>query len=453
MRYSLFRKRMKAPPLAEGQRTVGRQQGERLKAGRLAVMAIALTRSLIEQFGPRASGSDANYAVANEIARSLKPFCDQCEESEVDIDPTFHSLPLALMAYLYPFVLLFLLFRLPLLALILVCLYGAYLVRTLYYYRPAFRNKRATVKGINVHGIIEPQGQVKKTVIFSAHHDSARLFRHNRLNRLSYMLTVGVPIALFCLAGILSILLLFTAQSIGLTVMIVLMLALSPRFLALIRFYDDAASPGGGDNLNGVAMVIQLARYFNWKRLGSEGLGSTRLIFCSFDGEEVGLQGSTAWYERHRELASGAIVLNFDAVYRADALTFLERDINGTQKLDHALARRCVDIAHSMGWKARSESIPRLGGATDAAPAQKAGALATTLTAVFWGDHSQPAVYHTTADTVDAIEEEAVERAISIAIRLVELVDSDSLWDVSETEIPPDEPEQPSLSFSKLTYR
>jgi len=452
MRYSLFHKRLKTPPLVEGQKEHSTEKIERLKAGRLAGMALSLTRALLEQFGPRLSGSEACLQAAAEIERSLSPFCDRTEQSEVTLDPTFHSLPLSAMAYLYPVLLLLSLFKLPLLSLLLFCLYGGWVTVTLYYYRPLCKVKRKMVKGINVHGVLEPEGEVRHTVILSAHHDSAPLFRHNRLDRLHYLMTVGLPVILFLLSGLLSFILLFGSSGVGVTIILVVMLALTPRFVALLRFYDDRAAPGAGDNLNSTSLVIQLARYFNWKRAGKEPLASTRLLFCSFDGEEIGLQGSGAWYEEQKELAEGALVLNFDAIYRADSLTFLERDINGTQPLSKELARRCVDIARSMGYEAKSESIPRLAGATDAASASRAGLEATTLTAAGWDDQSKGAPYHSEGDTVEAIEAKAVEMAISIAIRLVEHVDGETLWEQEEASAPPPEPSS-SLSFSKLTHR
>ena len=452
MRYSLFHKRLKTPPLVEGQKDNPKQKIERLKAGRLATMALTLTRSLLEQFGPRPSGSDACHLAAAEIERSLAPFCDRTAQSEVTLDLTFHSLPLSAMAYLYPVLLLLSLFKLPLLSLLLFCLYGGWVIVTLYYYRPLFTVRRKSVQGINVHGVLEPKGEVRHTVILSAHHDSAKLFRHNRLDRVRYLATVALPILLFVLAGLLSFILLFGPMGIGMTIILVVMLALTPRFVALLRFYDERATPGAGDNLNSTSLIIQLARYFSWRREGEEPLESTRLVFCSFDGEEIGLQGSTAWYEEQKELADGAVVLNFDAIYWADSLTFLERDVNGTQPLSKELARRCVDIARSMGYEAKSESIPRLAGATDAASASRAGLEATTLTAVGWDDHTRAAPYHSEGDTVEAIEAKAVEMAISIAIRLVEHVDGETLWEQEEASAPPPEPSS-SLSFSKLTHR
>jgi len=148
-------------------------------------------------------------------------------------------------------------------------------------------------------------------------------------------------------------------------------------------------------------------------------------------------------------------MLNFDSPYYADELTFLERDVNGFQPLSSKLARRCVKIAHDMGYKATSEALPLFAGGTDAAEAYRCGVEACTLTGIVWDDRSKPAVYHTPDDLVSSIEPKAIEQAISIAIRLVELVDADALYDESEpmAKQEKDQDDGPDLSFSKLSIR
>ena len=214
----------------------------------------------------------------------------------------------------------------------------------------------------------------------------------------------------------------------------------------LLAYYTDEVAPGAGDNLVSVGILTALAHHFK-----AEPLSGTRVVFASFDGEEIFLQGSAAWYEAHKEELEGAVVLNFDAIFSAERLVFLERDANATQVLSKTLARKCVNIARSMGYDASSLSIPILGGATDAASAARIGLEATTLTASSWSD----GVYHTKEDTLEAIEPESVERAIGIAIRLARLLDQDSLWDddlpIEEEKV--EEPTNPTLVFSKLTRR
>ena len=153
----------------------------------------------------------------------------------------------------------------------------------------------------------------------------------------------------------------------------------------LLEYYTDEVAPGAGDNLISVGILAALAQYFK-----AEPLSKTRIILASFDGEEIFLQGSTAWYEAHKEALEGAVVLNFDSIFSAEHLVFLERDANATLPLSKSLARKCVNIARSMGYEASALSMPILGGATDAASAARIGLEATTLTASSWSD----GVYH-----------------------------------------------------------
>jgi len=468
MSFFLFRKRSKPPSLAPEQQEHRRQKIETLKAGRLAALALSFTNELIEKYGPRLAGSDASRQAALQIQAAYEPFCDQSETEVVRIDTTFHSFPLQLALYLYPVILVLLLIGLPYLGLLLFLAYLWYAARTLYFYKPLGKLSKPNVEGVNVHAVLEPQGEVRHTLLFTSHHDSAPLFRYNKLDRISYAKKVALPILLFFLSGLFNAMHLitellegrlfaFSLPPLGMGILYLLLLGATPLLLPLKNFYLQEGSPGAGDNLVSVGMTVQLARYFHWKKQScNDPLSHTRLVFCSFDGEESGLEGSKAWYQKHKEEMKGSLVLNFDAIYHADKLTFLERDINGTQRLSSRLARRCVQIAKDMGYEAVSESIPRLAGGTDAGRASLAGLEATTLTSVAWDDRTKPSVYHTAKDVVSAIDAKAVEMALSIAIRLVELVDSDRLWEVDEMQGPAKkevESEEPELVFTKLTHR
>ncbi|MGH0052533.1 MAG: M28 family peptidase [Sphaerochaetaceae bacterium] len=463
MRFSFSRKRKKQPTLVEGQKTAPRQKLETLKAGRLASLAIEITRTLIDTFGPRVAGSDSAQRAAEAIEAAYIPFCNQTAQTEFLLDTDTHSKPFTYACYLYPLLVLLMCIGLPWVSLLLFLVFGWYTARELYLYKPIGRLHRTTSKGINVHGVLEPEGEVQHTLIFSAHHDSAPLHRYNQLDRFSYARNVLLPVVLFLFSGVLSlvqmisellarILLIPNFPSLPMFILLVLLLGATPLLFPLRTFYEKEGSPGAGDNLVSVGMTIQLARFFHWKKDCGKSLSHTRLIFCSFDGEEAALQGSRAWFSQMASSLIDPLALNFDSVYYSDHLTFLERDINGTQPLDVTLARRCTEIARSMGYEAKSESIPRLWGGTDAAEASRYNIPATTLTAVAWDDRSKPALQHTRDDVVDAVELKALEMALSVAIKLTDMVDEDRLWE--ETEVSQEEPQDTtSLVFSKLTNR
>ncbi len=464
MKLPLFRSRTKAPVLDPSQEAHRTQKVETLKAGRLAGLALGFTASLIDRFGARLAGSEAARNVAQEIGSSYAPFCDNVGQSTVFFDTRAHRLPLEIAVYVYPLMGVLLLLGLPYLGLLIFCFFLWYAGSELYFYKPMkLPFKKKTEEGCNVHAILEPKDTVRHTVVFTSHHDSAPLFTYNSLDRFSYLRMVAFPVALFLLSGIVClvqtlselfdrVLMLPNRSSLGMMLLQLLLLASTPMVRKLRSFFSKEGSPGAGDNLVSVGMTVQLARYFHWKKSCNTPLDHTRLVFCSFDGEEIGLRGSKAWFSEHAPTLIDPIVLNFDSVYYPDRLTFLERDVNGTVPLSSRLARRCVHIARSMGYEAESESIPRLSGGTDAAMASRNGLEACTLTAVAWDDHSKPSVYHTKDDVVSAIDPKAVEMALSVGIRLVELVDAERLWD-DAPEQSKEEEQEPNLAFSKLTHR
>jgi len=466
MRIPLFHKRPKPPTLTGAQAAHRTQKIETLKAGRLASLALAFTSRIIDGIGPRLAGSESSRLAAAEIEKELAAFCDTAEQSSFELESGVHALPLKVAVILYPVLVVFQLVGLPYLSLALFLLYFWYAGKELYLYKPIPVRFLKREKGVNVHAVLQPKGPVEQTLLFTSHHDSAPLFTYNKLDRLTYAKKVGLPVFLFLGSGLLSmvqilselvggLLLVPNVPSIASLILLLLFLFSSPLLLSLWNFHAKTGSPGAGDNLVSVGIVIQLARYFHWKRSCNAPLANTRLVFCSFDAEEMGLRGSRAWYEQNGLNFESALVLNFDSMYHSDKLTFLERDVNGHQPLDAPLARRCAEIAQSMGYAATCESIPRLSGGTDAAEASRANLRACTLTSVGWDDRTKPAVYHTEDDTVASIDPKSVEMALSVAIRLVELVDQKRLWEPEhpKQEKQKEEESDPKLTFSKLTHR
>lgn len=463
MKFPLPRKRKKPPTLVDGQKEKPRQKLETLKAGKLATLALAFTKTLVDLYGSRVAGSDAGHSAAEAIEDAYKHFCDETTKTKFPLDTKAHSQPFTIMIILYPLLVVLMLIGLPWISLLLFIGFCYYVARELYFYRPFARKNRCNAEGVNVHGVLEPKEEVQHTLIFSSHHDSAPLQRYNQLDWFSYVKNVLFPVGLFIACGVLALVQIFSEllasalflpniPSIAQLILLILFLGATPLLFPLRSMYEKEGSPGAGDNLVSVGMTVQLARYFHWRKDCGKPLRNTRLIFCSFDGEEAALQGSRHWYASMADSLIDPIALNFDSVYYSDQITFLEKDVNGTQQLDASLARRCTEIAHSMGYESRSEAIPRLWGGTDAAEASRCGISSTTLTAVAWDDRSKPSVQHTRNDVVEAIEPSALERALSIAIKLTDMVDGKRLWEESKEE--EEEPQtEVSLIFSKLTNR
>ncbi len=186
MKFPLPRKRKKPPTLVDGQKEKPRQKLETLKAGKLASLALAFTKTLIDLYGPRVAGSDANHSAAEAIEEAYKPFCDETTQTKFPLDTKVHSQPFVIAIVLYPLTVVLMLVGLPWVSLLLFLGFCWYTTRELYLYRPFARKNRCSAEGVNVHGVLEPKGEVQHTLIFSSHHDSAPLHRYNQLDRISY---------------------------------------------------------------------------------------------------------------------------------------------------------------------------------------------------------------------------------------------------------------------------
>lgn len=465
MRIPLFNKQKKTPPpLDAEQQKPKHQKLDTLKAGRLAYLALQLTGKWVESFGGRIAGTASALSQAEAIAEEYKRFCDDVQQEDVELHEKAYGLPLKILVYLYPFVLVLLLIGSPLPALLALSLFSWYALRELWLYKSLVPNIGPAVNGLNVHASLLPKGEVKHTLVFTSHHDSARMYRYNRLDRFSYAKKVLLPVLLFALAFLSAfsqaiaelasgLLIVPNVPQIGSLVINLLLLCGIPFMFPLLSFFSEEGSPGAGDNLISCAITIQLARYFHWKRESGLPLSHTMLVFCSFDGEEIGLQGSRSFYSAHASDFIDPLVLNFDSIYHSDMLSFLSKDINGTQELSEKLAHTCVRVAQNMGFSAESCSIPRLAGGTDAAEASRHGLEACTLTSAGWDDRTKPAVYHSADDTVSAIEGKAVEHALSVAIRLAELVDSELIWQDEEAMIKEEPEVDPILNFSRISRK
>ena len=181
-----------------------------------------------------------------------------------------------------------------------------------------------------------------------------------------------------------------------------------------------------------MSVVVEILRYFSDRKRRGKGLRHIRLVFASFDGEECGVQGSDAWFRENGKLLHNAKVVNFDGLYNVDNLVFLTQDGNGLVPLSSALAAKCAEIAHSMGYRIETGKLGIMAGETDAASAAKNGYKATTLTSMR-PEVKTPA--HTPDDTPDKVEKDALAAAISIGIKLVELEDLEWLRDKNEEPV------------------
>lgn len=286
----------------------------------------------------------------------------------------------------------------------------------------------------NVYAFLEPEGEVKQQVLVTAHHDSAYVFNFLEKHAKYYNLIVN--------AGVGSILLtVFLSLAVGLSSLFgggvsafllavakYTCLLLSIPILGLWKFKQDRGTPGAGDNMICTAVSMEIVKYFHELKMHGKGLKNTRVVFGSWDAEEAGLRGARAFVKEHKTLLEKVPSYNFnlECLYDHNELHVQTTDINSFVKLSDRMANDCIDVAADRGYQLDKRPFPLLAGGTDAGEFAKAGIDAVTLSAINFTDKGENPAYHTTRDTIDAVDPVAVERCIDIGIHYILKKDGDS---------------------------
>ena len=386
-----------------------------------------LTDEVVERYPNRLAGTEACRQAADRIKQEFTKYCDpgsvQVEDFTVHPRSFLKYIPGLVVLYFIGSILLFLQFALPafLVYALAIFIFYAQFVRYWQVLDPLF--PKAT--GYNVFGSIEPEGAVKQQVVVSAHHDAAYVFQLLAHAPKYYAKLINAGI-LFLLLGFLvsliwTVLALFHIPVPGwaqLWVPVALIVC-GVFQLPLAFFTTGEVSPAAGDDMIAVAVASETARLFHHaKQAGTNPLRHTRLIVASFDAEEAGLRGARAFCRKHDQelLNTKTYVFNIDTLYKLKDLYFLDKDLNGSVRLSHAMAQDCVDIAKVLGYRAGIAAMPFGAGSTDAAEFGKLGVEVVNMAGISF-DISQfgdGLVYHTRNDITKYIEPELVAAALKI---------------------------------------
>jgi aminopeptidase YwaD len=400
-----------------------------LRVGRdTALATLALTQSLLDEYPARIAGTDQCLAAGRRIAALLRAACDSVVEEGFAMHPGSLWNTGRVVAVAYVVAALLLATGGPLVyGAVSVCWLG--LIYALAHYilcGKLFDGLFPRVRGCNVAGAIEPADRVKQQIFLVGHHDSpyvlSFLLRFQKWASLRLLLAVAAYLCLTMasmVAGIGQVAgaggrLPREAYLIGAAIGLVFV---GPLYFLVPRI----PSPGAGDNLNACAMAIKIAEHFAAQRQAGCPLRHTRLVFLSTDGEEAGQRGAIAYARRHKPELSAlpTYVFNVDSVYKVRDLAALTRDRHGTLPLSARMARECHELASRLGYSLREMALSPGSGGTDAAAFARLGIEATSIIGVSAAPGQDRLVYHTPWDTVDAIEPEAVEAVLDIAVNYI----------------------------------
>lgn len=372
---------------------------------------------IIEHCGPRPAGSDAEKKAQRFIEERCKEFTHYVRYIEFDeyLDARFGKLKYYVALYVAS--LLFYWFNIEM-ALVLSAVNVLFIVLDLMMYRDVltkFPGKKQT--SVNVEATLEPQGEVKQTIILSGHIDSTREYIWwYKLGEWGIKLTIlaGVLIVLQLIFNLLVFVFNFNYSN----YVWVLFAALSPVMIVYWNMHAEQAVPGAQDNLSGISIAYHVFKHFaHPTQKGKSTLQHTRLRFLSFGSEERGLCGSRHYAKTNKQqlIKENARLINIDGVRLVNEIAVVERELMNGTKHHPALIAGLKKSFESLSIPVKSATVP-IGG-TDAVSFARIGI--PTVTIIGMSAKEYDFTYHTRHDVVENIEPESLEYVKSALIHYI----------------------------------
>lgn len=385
-------------------------------------------RFVIESFGPRPPGSEAERKTQELVKEDLEACCDgpvTFEEFQVAQKAFFcmqavgGALTLAGLALYWIH---------PALTLCLGVAAAVVMYNQLLRYRlfldPFFPKKPS----YNVAGRQSPANAVERRIILNGHPDAAYEWRFN------YLAPKRFPIlVLYTLIGMVLLLvgsalatvaqLVAPAASSGLIYAIGLaMLLLAPAgFIGILFNNLRVVASGANDNLSGTFIATGILRALRENNIRLE---RTELMAVITGSEEAGLRGAKVWAGRHKRACEDVetIVIALDTFRDLPYLTIYNRDMNGTVAHDRDVCDLLKRAALEVGRDLPFGSIHL--GSSDGAAFTQAGFRAGML----GGMDPHPAhYYHNRRDTWEIMDEECISVTINVLLEAIRLYDQHGL--------------------------
>lgn len=375
------------------------------------------TQQLIDDFGPRLAGTKEDLDASDRLYDIMSDTFDEAHQESFYVYKGAFLGWIRLLVASYIIALGMIWMRWFMIAFIILLLSLLVLIIQFFLYLPLLDRFYPKKEARNVYGIVEPKGEVKKQIIISGHHDSARIFNFfiHQPKLYNFRTTGSIVVVIIALLStiILSIFRnqhwLYLSLSIGLSILLLLV-------GQMWFFASKKGTPGAGDNLVAVFNAIAIGKYFK-----QHPLNHTRLIIVSFDAEEEGLRGARDFAKKHAHEMKKipTILLNQDCLYDESELFLLTSDLNDFVDLDMDLATHVSQHAKELGIHLPLKPLAFLTGGTDAAELQKIGVPSLSIIGMLWSNSHRNLSYHTPFDTLDKVSPDVVKDVLNIFITYI----------------------------------
>lgn len=369
-------------------------------------------RDIIQRFGGRYFGSPEEKKAQEYVKEVLSEFCDNTTITEFKsaLESHFQSLKLFTITYLATLVLIKTSNTIPALATALITTVG--FMSNFLTYRHWFDFLFPKVSSWNVTGDVEPTEKAVRTIVFSGHIDSVKEFKWwYKLKTVGIALTVisGFLYSLIIVPALLA----HFAPDLGLNNILWWgFLIAAPALIVMFDMHGKEVVQGANDNLTGVAMAVEMAKYFSENKLKN-----TRIRAVSFGSEEAGLRGAFAYAKENRDqlLKENALVVNMDSIKDVEHLTIITAEVNTL-----CLLRKDLVAQIEKSFKAKNVGVKKLPlgvGATDASALHMASIPVISLIGL--SSETLDETYHTRLDNVDNLNGDAMELLKNVLVHFV----------------------------------
>ncbi len=374
---------------------------------------INLISEIIDKFGPRPAGSEAERQAQLLVADKCKEFTDKVQILEFDeyLYARFGKLKYHCGVYFVTLLLFY--FAYPKSTALLATAFAISLLNSVAFILD-FMKYHVIIRGFpgplmkswNVEAVLDPQGEVKNTLVFGGHIDSVYEFKWwYKLKQRGAQLTVIAGILLVLIPVFYLAALLIPGEW-QMWVFIAFVL-LSPSLVVYFNMHGPNPVDGACDNLSGIAIAHDVVKNFaDPENKGKSTLKNTRLKFVSFGSEETGLTGSTCYVKAQlKELkAEKAHLVNIDSIRVPEELCIIKSELMNGTKFDPNLISRLQKSFGDKNIFIKTGSTP-IGG-TDGVPFQRAGIPAVSIVGLGMGKLDP--TYHTRLDVVSNLNEQAL---------------------------------------------
>ena len=294
-----------------------------------AQSALNLTAEIIDEFGPRLTGTPACKKAGERLKAELGKSCTKTtsEAFQCSRDAFLYFIRYFSISYLGAFICLITSGAWTILAAVLTFFGCIMAVCEFVFYKEFIDPLFKKTDGYNISGTIEPTAEVQKSIIISGHYDSPHVFRFLNKNQKLYKLRVIITTGLYFLITATS---LWTSYqwitqpgSFEINKELIYILGFGLIFMLQYFFFVSwDVSPGAGDNLISSAIAIKLADHFS-----IQNLTHTLLVFLCPDAEESGLRGAREYVKLHRETLKSIPTynINMDSITDCKTSAFLNQ--------------------------------------------------------------------------------------------------------------------------------